>query len=1104
MTYAPDVASTALGANEYNQGLNVETDVRGIRSVSGDQVILERIPDPYEAIFITGGFRRGGEWWFVVACVYSSLTSIGASKWFATNGQAQAMAFSGTTTWIDITPLGYVSSLNYQENQNITETWNGTVLLVNDSQNPPFFWLDEDPTVNAQAKMQAYSNTVPLEIADIQPVTDTTRKITFVNAQYSVPFNIGDRVVLNNVQPSNYNSATAVVGQFTTYEVTDCTSTDVTIISSVTNTYQSGGTVAPQYSWNFNSDWDSVHAGWMRMYQTPNVGTILVAGNLTATVYNNSVISTTGTVGSITAGGLSLDTALLTVAGTASATAGTYLAVTGTSSGSGTGAVFNIQKVGTATTYGANTAIAIERGGSGYAFGDTITIPGARLGGTTPANNLTITLYPEVISAESPVGVSVTAAATYTNVAPNSTSGAGTGLKATVIKRGDGTAYGSTGLITAATNYYGIVGTSITGAATYTNRASTTTGAGVGASFTIVKSGASTQYNNNISITVVDAGVGYQVGDTITIAGALLGGATPANNLSFVLSGSVEAATTVTVTDQGTGYQVGDIVTLPGASLGGATATNNLSFTVTAQLASPWTATITGVTSTAGLVTGNQIIATDGTGSLGHGGIYTVTNVVANTSITFTAEYGTTPLAGTVTDITKLRTSTTTEIFPVTVQWSQSFGLNQVPITWTPTATNLANQLEVPLRGASLDAFPANGQLFLCSYWDTVVFSPLNYATTSAPIIGVKLINQGRGLLSTNCWANTDKMVYGIDARDVWAFDGNNFVGIGNQRVKNWFFDQIDPAFYDRIHVENNSSKYQIEIYYPDRNAAFGRPNKMLSYRYDLDAWNPPREVNAANFACESPVYTLTREYFFVNGITQTGSGTGAQFDVVVTSNANTSLAGTYALSISQPNRGINYAVGDTIKLLGTSLGGTTPTNDVTVTVTGQVSGKITTFTWTGSAKSFYAPNLASRCISYMPAFTQSYITQKDQGFAFTNNQPITSYFRRDNIKLLKDYSGKLLVHRLLPEVVNLDAQGVPLYPSTGSIDITVEGANSVGQSADSRTAITVPIATDYPWAQINQNAYRVNTIQVGNSSNSTIWMLNATTWQTTQTEDDR
>ena len=44
MSFTPDVAGTQLGPTEYNAGRNVETDVRGIRSVLGDQEILTNAP----------------------------------------------------------------------------------------------------------------------------------------------------------------------------------------------------------------------------------------------------------------------------------------------------------------------------------------------------------------------------------------------------------------------------------------------------------------------------------------------------------------------------------------------------------------------------------------------------------------------------------------------------------------------------------------------------------------------------------------------------------------------------------------------------------------------------------------------------------------------------------------------------------------------------------------------------------------------------------------------------------------------------------------------------------------------------------------------------
>jgi len=368
--------------------------------------------------------------------------------------------------------------------------------------------------------------------------------------------------------------------------------------------------------------------------------------------------------------------------------------------------------------------------------------------------------------------------------------------------------------------------------------------------------------------------------------------------------------------------------------------------------------------------------------------------------------------------------------YPVTVQWSQAFGLNEAPITWTPTITNVANQLEVPLRGQAVDAFPANGQFFLCSYWDTVVFSPINYSTTSAPILGVRLFNQGRGMLTSNCFVQTDKMIYGIDARDIWVFDGTNFTGLGNQRVKNWFYHQLDPDHVDQVHMEINSEKNQIEIYYTstDYDVATnpeGVPNKVLSYRYDIDVWNPPRDITLGTSACESPV-----RYLDSNGLWQYDKG--------------------------------------------------------------------------------------SRTVIYAQAAASKKIVQKDQGYAFLTstanpNGDIASVFRRDNIKLLPDYSGKLMIHRILPEIVNLNTDNLPIDPNDpaedslkGSVDIRLEGSNSVGQGVVTVTAITVDSDTDSPWAQMNQNSHRVNTIEISNTSHENIWMCSATTWQYTQTEDDR
>jgi hypothetical protein len=192
--------------------------------------------------------------------------------------------------------------------------------------------------------------------------------------------------------------------------------------------------------------------------------------------------------------------------------------------------------------------------------------------------------------------------------------------------------------------------------------------------------------------------------------------------------------------------------------------------------------------------------------------------------------------------------------YPTTVRWSQSFATTGVPSTWAPTLTNTANELEVPVRGPLIDGFSLGANFYVCSYWDTVIFAPIAYQSYSAPVFAIAPFKRGRGLLNQNCWDNGDDVVYGVDSRDIWAFDGSNFISLANQKLKNYFFNNLNPNYVQHVHVVNNTKKYQVEIYYPSLNST-GYCDQMLSYRYDLKIWNAPKTINNSALAVEAPVY---------------------------------------------------------------------------------------------------------------------------------------------------------------------------------------------------------------------------------------------------------
>jgi hypothetical protein len=339
--------------------------------------------------------------------------------------------------------------------------------------------------------------------------------------------------------------------------------------------------------------------------------------------------------------------------------------------------------------------------------------------------------------------------------------------------------------------------------------------------------------------------------------------------------------------------------------------------------------------------------------------------------------------------------------YPTTVRWSQAFANTGVPATWEPTLTNIANEQEVPVRGPLIDGFFLGGNFYVCSYWDTVVFSPIAYQSSTAPIFGVRLFNQGRGLLNNNCWANTDQSVYGVDSRDIWVFDGSNFQSLGNQKVRNYFFANLNPTYQDRLFVVNNTQKYQIEIYYPDLNST-GWCNKMLSWRYDLNVWNAPKDVQGACNACEAPVYNFDDADFMY----------------------------------------------------------------------------------------------ASRCVAYgVGGVSSAQMVQTGQGNSF-DGQPIPALFERNNVVLQTEkgpvpYSSKVYIHRALPEIAG-----------TGSVDITLGGANSTAQDPTYGQTGIVSIVTDNPWVTTQQNSVRTVSIKVESNDATDAWNLTAMNWQASVVED--
>jgi Major tropism determinant N-terminal domain len=102
--------------------------------------------------------------------------------------------------------------------------------------------------------------------------------------------------------------------------------------------------------------------------------------------------------------------------GNAQAAPYTYTGKTGTNVDVGSGAVFTVNKNSSSTTNYADGSWNVTTAGSNYVEGDVITVPGTQLYGTTPANDLTITVTSVSTGGVTAVNLSGTAQTAKINV----------------------------------------------------------------------------------------------------------------------------------------------------------------------------------------------------------------------------------------------------------------------------------------------------------------------------------------------------------------------------------------------------------------------------------------------------------------------------------------------------------------------------------------------------------------------------------------------------------------------------------------------------------------------------------------------------------------
>ena len=461
-----------------------------------------------------------------------------------------------------------------------------------------------------------------------------------------------------------------------------------------------------------------------------------------------------------------------------------FTAVTGTASGNGTSATFDVTN--TNGTYAAT----VNAGGADYAVNETVVIAGTNLGGASTANDLTATV------------TSVAASVLYSSAA-YTYSGGGTGLLINVTRNGG--SY-SVAIGNAGTGGYK-VGETLTvagaalGGATTANNATVTInsvnnvavthtnpnqsgygGSGTNATFNITRS------SGSYSVAIANAGTsGYKVGETITVVGTQLDGATTANDATITIGsvnsvsqtytnptqsgygGSGTSATfnvtrdagtyTVAIGAAGSGYAVGETITIVGTQLDGATTANDATITVSTVDGSgaitavtiAGTSVISGTIATASIA--GTAIVTGTVATAGIAGTAVTTGPITGISIAGTgAAFGTitkgmlvtgTGITGTVT--VKTVTSQTAIVLDTAVSLADNVALSfitNIKVGMFVTGTGISGDVTVATIAADQNSMTLSSGQTNANFADNTVFT---FGTFSSSQVGKTVYFYGTG-----------------------------------------------------------------------------------------------------------------------------------------------------------------------------------------------------------------------------------------------------------------------------------------------------------------------------------------------------------------------
>jgi hypothetical protein len=183
------------------------------------------------------------------------------------------------------------------------------------------------------------------------------------------------------------------------------------------------------------------------------------------------------------------------------------------------------------------------------------------------------------------------------------------------------------------------------------------------------------------------------------------------------------------------------------------------------------------------------------------------------------------------------------------VWWSHPAEPGEVPITWDPAKPEYdAGFVELSdTAGAILDALTMRDILQI--YKEDAVYSASYTGRQDNQIFNFRLVTDSKGIYARGCVCDIGGRHFLVSDGDIYLYDGTNFQSIADERVKKYFFNNVNAVEYKKSYCEFYHRTGEVWLFFPslgstecDRALVWDSNENVWSYREIPDA-------NCATFA---------------------------------------------------------------------------------------------------------------------------------------------------------------------------------------------------------------------------------------------------------------